>query len=306
MVIFAAPLYVWVRAMTILRISIISIIAALVVTALVTAPVAHAQEGAEAEVAGAELTTDDEAAIEAKVRGGLPDLAPIDDPRRIAQLWDLAWKLTRKHAYCRATSHLEAIEEIQGAITDNQAAAAQAFYMCARVRLFQGFVSAAATKLQRSIAIVGERPEHHDLLFKLAIVRAKKAIDRADPDAIERSLDEATKLGVEMGPGGGDRLADWAVPIIHETATEVAIWSQDLMQAGNRPLADRVSKLALKFRAKDRIANSVRREIVLYTFVLPVVGTVIGVFALAAVFWSIRSRMKIRQAMIDAELDDDI
>ncbi|MFC1610895.1 hypothetical protein ACFL6C_08045 [Myxococcota bacterium] len=244
------------------------------------------------------LTSEEEDAVE-------QELTHIEDPQHIERLFELARKLSQKRAFCRATKHLEAIEKMAGAITDNRAFAAQSFYLCARTRLSQGLVAESAMMLQRAINIVPERPEYRDLLFKLAVVRAKDAIDRADIDAVEDNLEEARKLGIALGPGGGgDRLADWAIPIMNETANEVAVWSQGLLDAKNRPLADRASNLALRFHPHNKIANSVRRDMFMFGAALPVFLAALGLLIVAAVIWNLVRRYRVKSLANDLEVDD--
>ena len=285
------------------------------IAAVLLAPVvAPAQSPAPAPASQADpkpgeeagLSTGEEEAIEAELRQSLPTLAPLGNPERLKQLWELARKLTMRRAYCRATQQLEAIEAMTGAITENRSSAAQAFYMCARTRLAQGFVAEAAAALQRSMNIVGERPEHRDLLFKLAVVRAKESMNQGDIVALERNLDEARQFGAELGPGGGNRLASWARPILYETAGEVAGWSRDLLEVGDRKLAERAASLALEYDATNRIASGVQREIIMRTGVLPAVLAAVGMLLLAAMVWRVVRSQQVKRAaaMEDDELEE--
>lgn len=257
---------------------------------------ASAAAGAEGQTKKKALTKSQEAAVEAELLKKLPSLAPIGDPHRVEQLWTLARQLTDRHAYCHAAERLRQIEKITGGtIVQNRGFAGQAFFMCARTRLSQGFVAEAADNLQRSIDIVGQRPEHRDMLFKLAIVRAKDGINRADIDTVRRSMAQAEKLGRDTGPGASNRVSEWALPILHATANEIAGWSRDLLAAGNRKMADQASKLALQYFPDDQIADGVRRDLILGGVVLPTVVIVAAVLLTIGLLWRLRRWLKLRR-----------
>ncbi|MBI3179653.1 MAG: hypothetical protein HYZ27_08315 [Deltaproteobacteria bacterium] len=242
-----------------------------------------------------ELSDAQEEAIEAEIRKELT-LAPIGDPRYLDQLWELARQLTMRRAYCRAAKHLEAVEATAGNIADNRAFAAQAFFQCARTRLGQGFVAEADDALQRSMNIAGARPEHRDLLFKLAVVRAKEAVDKGDLDGAESNLEEARRLGVDEGPGAGGRMADWAIPLINEAANKLAGWSHDLLEADNRELAARAAAVTLRFDPNNRTALAVQRDILFRAKLLPLAGSVLAAVVVAAVIFRLVRRRQLGHA----------
>ncbi|OGQ92131.1 MAG: hypothetical protein A2289_05050 [Deltaproteobacteria bacterium RIFOXYA12_FULL_58_15] len=244
------------------------------------------------------LSNQQEAAIAQEAISEL-DLQAIvtDDPANVDRLWALIKRLAQKRAYCRATEHLETIKELSGLVTDNRAFAAQAIFMCAQSRFRQGEMQESAAMLQRAIAIVPDRPEYRDLQFKLALVRSKEAIKQEDLATVEQGLTEAMDLGKALGPGGGDRLAEWAIPLIHEAANDVAGWSQRLLDAKDLEKADAVSQVALRFHPHNRIANGVGRDLLMMR-ILPIVLAGIGLFVAAAIAWAWVRKQRVKKAAL--------
>ena len=274
----------------------------LLVAAVVLTGVARAQQDDEPS----EALPSQEERIEAEVMAKIPSLAPIGDPARIEQLWQLARKLSDRRAYCRAAKHLTDIESLSGGpFTENHNLVAQTYYSCAKTRLTQGFTAEAADKLQRSIALVGERPRHRDLLFKLAIIRTKESVNRGDIAAVGRNMAEARRLGVDAGPGAGDRLADWALPIMHETSTIIATWGKELVDAGNFSLAKEAAEIAVLYHANDRIAESVLRAVFMQQTMLPIGAAATLAVVLLVIVWRVRRWYKFRKVTAEAYLDDD-
>lgn len=254
----------------------------------------------------AALNDGDAQNVEQELVAEIP-LAPIGDPKRIEQLWHLAGRLTKRRAYCRAAKYLTDIEILKGAtLGENKSAAAQTFYMCARTRLTQGDVAAAAQHLARSTEIVGERPEHRDLRFKLALVRAKAAMKTDDIAAIREGLEEARKLGIDMGPGSGERLATWAVPVINDAVSQISAWSHELLRQEKRELADQASKLAIEYNPRDKIAHQVQRDLILGSGLITYAGIVLGGILLIGMLWRFLRWTKMRKVVAGLDFDDDV
>lgn len=272
--------------------------------ALVGSDVAAQRLGTKADA----VSDEEGEAIEKAVMAEIPDLAPADDPKRIEQLWTLAKRLTTKRAYCRAVKYLDEIEALAGeAIADNRSAAAQSFFMCARTRLGQDDVAGAREALARARALAPNRPEYRDLDFKLALVRAKAAMETEDIAAMREGLAEARQLGVDMGPGRGDRLADWAIPVMHDAIGEIAAWSYELLQQDKNELADEASKLCIEFNPRDKIARQVQRELALTGALVPAIAAAIAGVLLLGFGWRLWRYLKLRRtALTEVDLDEEI
>lgn len=213
----------------------------------------------------------------------------------LEERWELAGALTQRRAYCWATSILQRIEAQAGAIAHNRASAAQAFYMCAKTRLGQGDTAQAHALLARSIKLVGQRLEHQDLLFKLALVRAKEAMHNEDLAAVRENLEEAKRHGADTGPGASGRLAPWAVPIFHDAVRELAGWSHELLARDKRQLAQQASSLALAYNPQDKIAQQVQRDLVLGGELVTALGWALGALLLALLGWRLARAHKLKK-----------
>ncbi len=247
-------------------------------------------------------------AIEKELMAEMPELAPIGDPKRVEQLWTFARRLLAKRAYCRAVKYLQDIETMTGeAISDNQSASAQAFFMCARTRFGQGDVEESEKMLARAEGLVRDRPEYRDLKFKLALIHAKQQMETEDIEAMRHYLTEAQRLGVDMGPGRADKLAGWAIPVLQNAISEISAWSHELLKDETKHgLADEASKLCIEFNPRDKIARQVQRELGLTKAVAPV-GIGIGALILAIIGWQLFRRFKMRRTANDEiGLYDDV
>ncbi|MCK5691094.1 hypothetical protein KAI87_17555, partial [Myxococcota bacterium] len=251
------------------------------------------------------LSEAQEEAIEKELLEALPSLAPLGDPKYVRQLWKISRGLVQRRAYCLATKKIAKIDELVGPISDEKAFAGQAYFMCAKMRLSQGFVAEAASKLQNAIAIFGERPEYQDLLFKLALIRAKNAVDRADTGAISEGLEEAQRLSLQMVPGRDGGPPRWTRPLMKEAVSKVSGWSRDLLDAKNSEMAGKVATMVLEVAPEERIADRVKRDIAFQQDIIPAITSVVGGLFFMIFLWSSYRRFKIYRAGKAVMLDDD-
>ena len=279
------------------------VLMALIATSGLGASAAAQEDPPPEEAAG--LSEAESEAAEAEVMRQLPQLAPEGSASRTGQLRALADQLTARRAYCRAAAYLDELRAL-GEVDQSRSAAAQVYYQCARTRLHQGDPDEAAARLAVSIEIVGERPEHRELQFKLALVRAKRAMDSADLEAVREGLRHARALGVDMGPGANDRLADWALPVLHDAATQVARWSLELLEQDRRDLADQASRLALEFHPRETIALQVQRQLAVGGGLPLILGGGLGVLLVGGFLWRLWRWRQLRRVAAGEGWDDGV